>query len=199
MALYPDIQKNAQTEIDTVIGIERLPEFEDRPSLPFVEALYREVVRWKPVAPLGVAHTSTADDVYNGYFIPKGTTVISNIWAMTRDESIYPEPERFNPDRFFTADGKLSDDETVLAFGFGRRICPGRHNADPTLWAAFVSILSTFNIAKAKDDTGKEIEIDPNSYSDSLFSHPLPFSCSIIPRSETAKSLVQATMETHDF
>ncbi|KAF7374550.1 O-methylsterigmatocystin oxidoreductase [Mycena sanguinolenta] len=199
MALYPDIQKKAQTEIDTVIGIERLPESEDRPSLPFVEALYREVMRWKPVAPLGVAHTSTADDVYNGYFIPKGTTVISNIWAMTRDESIYPEPERFNPDRFFTADGKLSDDETVLAFGFGRRICPGRHNADATLRAAFVSVLSTFNIAKAKDDTGKEIEIDPNSYSDSLVSHPLPFSCSIIPRSETAKILVQATMETHDF
>ncbi|KAF7374575.1 Cytochrome p450 [Mycena sanguinolenta] len=118
MALHPDIQKKAQTEIDTVIGTDRLPEFEDRPSLPFVEALYRELMRWKPVTPLGNPRASTADDVYNGYFIPKGTTVISNIWAMTRDESIYPEPERFNPDRFFTADGKLDDEDTVLAFGF---------------------------------------------------------------------------------
>ncbi|KAF7374567.1 O-methylsterigmatocystin oxidoreductase [Mycena sanguinolenta] len=203
MALYPDIQKKAQTEIDTVIGTDRLPEFEDRPSLPFVEALYREVMRWKPAVPLGVAHASTADDVYDGYFIPKGTTVISNIWAMTRDESIYPEPERFNPDRFFTADGKLNDDDTVLAFGFsvsfGRRICVGRHNADATLWAAFVSVLSTFIIAKAKDDTGKEIEIDPDFYSDALISHPQHFTCSIISRSETAKSLVRATMETDDF
>ncbi|KAF7374563.1 O-methylsterigmatocystin oxidoreductase [Mycena sanguinolenta] len=203
MALYPDIQNKAQTEIDTVIGTDRLPEFEDRPSLPFVEALYREVMRWKPVAPLGVAHTSTSDDVYNGYFIPKGTTVMSNIWAMTRDESIYPEPERFNPDRFFTADGKLNDDDTVLAFGFsisfGRRICVGRHNADATLWVTFVSVLATFNVAKAKDDTGKVIEIDPNFYSDGSASHPQPFACSIISRSETAKSLVRATMETHDF
>ncbi|KAF7374540.1 O-methylsterigmatocystin oxidoreductase [Mycena sanguinolenta] len=199
MALHPSIQKKAQTEIDTVIGTHRLPEFEDRPSLPYVEALYREVMRWKPVGPLGVAHASTADDVYNGYFIPKGTTVISNIWAMTRDESIYPEPERFNPDRFFTVDGKLNDDNTVLAFGFGRRICVGRHNADATLWATFVSVLATFNIAKAKDDTGKELEIDPNFYSDSLISNPQPFACSIIPRSETTKSLVRATMETGDF
>ncbi|KAF7374558.1 Cytochrome p450 [Mycena sanguinolenta] len=97
MALHPDIQKKAQTEIDAVIGTDRLPEFEDRPSLPFVEALYRELMCWKPVTPLGLARASTADDIYDGYFIAKGTTVISNIWAMTRNESIYPEPERFNP------------------------------------------------------------------------------------------------------
>ncbi|KAF7346386.1 O-methylsterigmatocystin oxidoreductase [Mycena sanguinolenta] len=198
MAVHPDIQSKAQAEIDTVIGHHRLPGFEDRPSLPFVEALYREVLRWKPVLPLGVAHASSANDIYNDYFIPKGATVISNIWAMTRDESIYPDPERFDPNRFFTADGKLNDDPVTLAFGFGRRICVGRHNADATVWATIVSVLSMFNIAKAKDDTGKEIDIDPN-YSDAMISHPLPFPCSIIPRSETAKSLVQATtMETHD-
>ncbi|KAF7374525.1 O-methylsterigmatocystin oxidoreductase [Mycena sanguinolenta] len=194
MALYPEIQKKAQTEIDTAIGTDRLPKFEDRPSLPFVEALYRELMRWKPVAPLGTAHASTADDVYNGYFIPKGTTVISNIWAMTRDESIYPQPERFNPDRFLTADGKLNDDDTVLTFGFSISCF-----TDATLWITFASVLATFNIAKAKDDSGKEIEIDPDFYSDGSISHPQPFACSIIPRSETAKNLVRATMETHDF
>ncbi|KAF7346364.1 O-methylsterigmatocystin oxidoreductase [Mycena sanguinolenta] len=198
MALHPDVQKKAQTEIDTVVGIHQLPEFKDRPSLPYVEALYREVMRWKPVLPLGLAHASSADDIYNGYFIPKGTTVFGNIWAMTRDESIYPDPERFNPDRFFTADRKLNDDDTILAFGFGRRICVGRHTADASVWGTIVSVLSTFNIAKAKDATGEDIDIDPK-YSDAIVSHPLPFPCSIIPRSETAKSLVQATtMETHD-
>jgi len=197
MAVHPDMQKKAQNEIDTVIGTHRLPDFEDRPLLPFIEALYREVMRWKPVLPLGVAHATTADDVYNGYFIPKGATVLSNIWAMTRNESIYPEPERFNPDRFFTADGKLNDDDTVLAFGFGRRICVGRHYADATIWATIVSVLSTFNIAKAKDAAGNEIDIDP-TYSDGLISHPQAFACSITPRSDTAKSLVQSTAETHD-
>ncbi|KAJ6508848.1 cytochrome P450 [Mycena sanguinolenta] len=198
MALYPESQKKAQTEIDTVVGSNRLPEFEDRASLPYVEALYRETMRWRPALPLSVPHASNEDDTYNGYFIPKGTTVIGNIWAMTRDESIYPEPERFTPDRFFTADGKLNDDDTVLAFGFGRRICPGRHNADTTVWATIVSVLATFNIAKAKDVTGKEIDIDPK-YSDGAISHPGPIVCSITARSETAKALVQAMAETHDF
>ncbi|KAJ6466256.1 cytochrome P450 [Mycena sanguinolenta] len=198
MAPYPEIQKKAQAEIDTVIGPGQLPEFEDRPSLPFVEALYREVMRWKPVTPLGVAHASAEDDVYDGYFIPKGATVIANIWAMTHDESIYHEPDRFNPDRFFTADGKLNEDDTILTFGFGRRKCPGRHNVDATIWATIVSILSTFNIAKAKDATGKEIDIDPK-YSDGLVSHPEPFACSITPRSEMAKTLVQATAISHDL
>ncbi|KAJ6508743.1 cytochrome P450 [Mycena sanguinolenta] len=190
MAVHPEAQKKAQTEIDTVIGTHRLPEFEDRASLPYVEALFREVMRWRPALPLGVAHASSVDDIYNGYFIPKGTTVLSNIWAMTRDESIYSEPERFNPDRFFTADGKLNDDNTILTFGFGRRICPGRHNAEATVWATFVSVLSTFTIAKGKDADGKEIDIDP-VYSDGIVSHPEPFACSITPRSEIAKNLVQ--------
>ncbi|KAF7346398.1 O-methylsterigmatocystin oxidoreductase [Mycena sanguinolenta] len=198
MAVHPDIQKKAQTEIDTVIGTHRLPGFEDRPSLPYIEALYREVMRWKPVGSLGVAHATTEDDIYDGYFIPKGTTVISNIWAMTRDESIYSEPERFDPDRFFTADGKLNNDDTILAFGFGRRICVGRHLADATIWGTIVSVLSTFNIAKAKDDAGNEIDIDPR-YSDGMISHPEPFACSITPRSEVAKSLVQDTTETYDL
>ncbi|KAJ6502305.1 cytochrome P450 [Mycena sanguinolenta] len=210
MATHPEVQKKAQIEIDTVVGTHRLPGFEDRSSLPYVEAVYREVMRYRPVVPLGLAHANTADDIYNGFFIPKGATVISNIWAMTRDESLYPEPEQFDPDRFFTTDGKLNDDDTILTFGFGRRICVGRYNADASVWATIVSVLSTFNIAKAKDATGQEIDID-GGYTDGLISscqrvwilttmssHPLPFPCSIIPRSEAAKCLVQATIETEN-
>ncbi|KAJ6477370.1 cytochrome P450, partial [Mycena vitilis] len=192
MAVHPHVQKKAQREIDAAIGTHRLPEFADRPSLPFVEALYREVMRWRPVLPLGVAHATSEDDVYDGYFIPKGATVLANIWAMAHDESVYPEPDRFNPDRFFTADGKLNDDNIVLAFGFGRRICVGRHAAEATVWATIVSVLSTFNIAKAKDAAGNEIDINPR-YSDGMISHPQAFVCSITPRSETAKNLVEAT------
>jgi len=193
MATHPEIQAKAQNEIDTIVGTQRLPTFEDRASLPYIEALYREVMRWKPVLPLGVAHATIADDVYEGYFIPKGATVLSNIWAMTRDESIYPEPEEFRPERFFIEKGRLNDDP-ILAFGFGRRICVGRYAADATVWATIASVLSAFNIAKAKDAAGNEIEIDP-VYSDGFISHPPPFQCSITPRSEIARKLVQATDE----
>lgn len=72
MAVNQDIQKKAQAEIDRVVGRQRLPGFEDRNSLPYIEAIYREILRWKPPVPLGVPHATTEGDVYEGYFIPKG-------------------------------------------------------------------------------------------------------------------------------
>ncbi len=72
--LFPDVQRKAKEEIDSVIGFERVVNFDDQPSLPYMEALYREVLRWKQVLPLSVAHASTLDDVYKGYYIPKGET-----------------------------------------------------------------------------------------------------------------------------
>ncbi|KAJ6538983.1 cytochrome P450 [Mycena capillaripes] len=194
MAMNPEAAKKAQNEIDTVTSLSRLPGFEDRSALPYCEAVYREVMRWRPVAPLGIPRTTSEDDVYNGYFIPKGTIGLSNIWAMVHDESIYPNPEKFSPERFFNADGQLNANENILTFGFGRRACVGRHAADATVWAAIVSVLSAFNIAKANDSNGKEIDIKPG-YSDGVVSRPLPFKCSITPRSDAMKSLIEETTD----
>jgi len=72
MTLHPEVQRKAQAEIDTVVGTSRLPTFEDRTSLPYVEAIYREVLRWSPPLPMGAPHSLTEDDYFNGYFIPKG-------------------------------------------------------------------------------------------------------------------------------
>lgn len=72
MARYPEVQRKAQAEIDQLTGSTRLPRFEDRDSLPYIEALYREVSRWKQPMPLACAHALTEDDYYKGYFIPKG-------------------------------------------------------------------------------------------------------------------------------
>ncbi|KAG5337125.1 hypothetical protein C0989_010607, partial [Termitomyces sp. Mn162] len=121
MLLNPEAQRKAQDEIDSVVGRKRLPDFSDRPNLPYVEAVYREVMRWHPVAPLGLSHSTSADDVYNGYLIPKGTMVIANIWSMTHDESRYPDPDLFKPERFFDENGDLNTDNVIIAFGFGRR------------------------------------------------------------------------------
>ena len=52
MALYPEVQKKAQAEIDTVVGPHRLPDFEDRPSLPYINAIVKESMRWHVVLPL---------------------------------------------------------------------------------------------------------------------------------------------------
>ena len=80
MRLYPEVQKKAQEELDEVVGLSRLPEYEDRENLPYINALCKEVVRWHPVAPLGVAHRVSEDDVFNDYFIPAGSIVVGNTW-----------------------------------------------------------------------------------------------------------------------
>jgi cytochrome P450 len=73
MALHSNAQKRAQEEIDKIVGRDRLPTFTDRPSLPYVEAVYREIMRWRTGAPLGFPHAAVNDDMYKGYYIPKGT------------------------------------------------------------------------------------------------------------------------------
>lgn len=80
MTLYPEVQRKAQEEIDNVVGTRRLPSFDDREKLPYVDAIVKEVLRWHPVAPLGLPHMTTDNDIFNGYLIPKGALIISNIW-----------------------------------------------------------------------------------------------------------------------
>lgn len=77
MAIHPEVQKNAQNELDRVIGRSRLPNLQDQCSLPYTIALYRELLRWRPPATLGVPHVATDNDVYRGYYIPKGMLVSS--------------------------------------------------------------------------------------------------------------------------
>ena len=81
MALHPEIQKKAQADIEKVAP-NRLPTFDDYDSLPYIKAIIKEILRWGTIAPLGLPHRVMEDDVYGSYFIPKGATVISNIWYM---------------------------------------------------------------------------------------------------------------------
>ncbi|KIL67639.1 hypothetical protein M378DRAFT_73397, partial [Amanita muscaria Koide BX008] len=111
--------------------------------------------------------------------------------AVTRNEEKYPEPESFCPERFFKSDGTLDDDTVIYAFGFGRRICPGRHMAELMVWQVIALALATFNISKAKDKNGNEIDVDPDACTDSFTCYPLPFECTITPRSVQAVSLVR--------
>ena len=123
MVLNPDVMKKAQEELDRVVGKEHLPDFSDKDKLPYIDALVKELLRWNPPVPVGVPKRATQDDVYRGYFIPEGATVMENIWAIFRDPNIYPDPETFNPDRFLK-DGEnnpliLNPEDRV--FGSGRR------------------------------------------------------------------------------
>lgn len=80
MSLYPEVLRKAQAELDAVVGPNRLPDFEDRDALVYVNAIIKEALRWHVVTPLSVPHCTLEDDVFNGYFIPAGTTILPNIW-----------------------------------------------------------------------------------------------------------------------
>ncbi|KAH9055190.1 cytochrome P450 [Lactarius vividus] len=136
-----------------VLAMVLYPEFGDQDALPYVKAILYEVQRWNPLAPLGVPHLLTEDDVYNGYFIPAGSMIFSNSWAIFHNPTTYPEPSKFKPERFLdpAARAPLPD----ATFGFGRRICPGRFLALDTMWIIMANMLAAFEFLPATDADGR--------------------------------------------
>ncbi|KAF9447113.1 cytochrome P450 [Macrolepiota fuliginosa MF-IS2] len=190
MCLYPEVQKKAKAELDNVLR-GRLPEFNDRPNLPYINAMIKESMRWQLVLPLAVAHMCTNGDEYNGYYIPKGTIVIGNGWTILHDPEVFDDPLTYNPDRYLK-DGKIDPtvrDPNVAFFGFGRRICPGRYFSENSLFTYVTHLLAVYDIRPGLDKDGKEVEIKPEM-TNGLLSYPEPFSCRITPRSKEAEDLI---------
>ncbi|KAF8648401.1 hypothetical protein AX16_006310 [Volvariella volvacea WC 439] len=194
MAKYPEVQARAQAEIDQVVGNDRLPSLSDWDSLPYLRATVWEVLRWHSIGPLGLPHVSTEDNVYNGYFVPKGTKVVANIWRMMHDPEVYSNPDEFNPSRFLKI--KESDvperDPRLICFGFGRRICPGRLMAEASIFISCATILSTFNITE-NPKAGLKYEVES-----STISHLKPFKCDLKPRSAKAIELIKKPLPGED-
>ncbi|KIP09976.1 hypothetical protein PHLGIDRAFT_66583 [Phlebiopsis gigantea 11061_1 CR5-6] len=192
MVLYPDVQKKAQRELDYVIGVDRMPRLSDLSRLPYMNALCLEVHRWNPATPLGIPHRSSEDNFFQGYYIPRGSLLLVNIWHILRDPDVYPEPLTFKPERFLLQDGKIPErDPRSAVFGFGRRSCPGVNLAEATLFVMCATILSVFDITKAVED-GKEV-VPSGLHGPGTVSHPLPFQCQIRPRSSAAAALIRQT------
>ncbi|KLO04414.1 cytochrome P450, partial [Schizopora paradoxa] len=196
MILYPDVQRKAQEELDRVVGMERLPTFSDRKSLTYIGAIIKETLRWHPVVPLGVPHVPTQDSIVKGYAIPKGTIILANIWEFTRDPSRHRQPERFEPERFLGENPE--PDPYGSAFGFGRRICPGKELAVAILFIYVAQTLAAFTVGKALDADGNEIVPDED-YTNGIISRPKDFLCSIKPRSEKMVELINAVEFEHPF
>ncbi|KAH7870900.1 cytochrome P450 [Lentinula edodes] len=208
MTKYPECQKKAQEELDRVVGAKRLPDFDDRNSLPYIQAIVYEVMRQfclfssyclpTQYVSIGLPHFSSEEDVYDGYRIPKGSIVIANVWAMLHEEKIYTDPYIFNPDRYIRlADGQLDHDviKPLAGFGFGRRVCPGKHMAFSATWIAVASILSVFNISKALDADGDIIEPSMEYDTSTLQNRPRPFKCSIKLRSPERLHVMQTDVD----
>lgn len=194
MVLYPAVQAKGQAELDRVCP-GRLPNFDDFDALPYIKAIMLEALRWNPVAPEAIPHHTTENDVYEGYFIQKGSIVIGNTWAILHDETHYPDPFTFNPDRYFRPDGTFDSDvldPCVAAFGYGRRVCPGQWMAQDSMWITIACTLAAFSLDKKKDEAGNVVT-PSGEYDNGLLCYPKPFPCEIRPRSEEHATLVKAT------
>ncbi|KAF9235276.1 cytochrome P450 [Melanogaster broomeanus] len=169
MVLNPEIQEKAHAQVEAVVGKGRLPTLDDRPSLTYIDAYYARNVAMESCS---VPHAVVNDDVYDGYHIPKGATVLTNIWfehvvlarfrqCRTTNPNI-PKPFEFIPERFLNLDGTLTSDDVLnITFGHGRRMCAGRHFADVTLWSAMSLILALFKLSAPKDEHGNEVSFEP--------------------------------------
>ncbi|KAI0639049.1 cytochrome P450 [Trametes polyzona] len=199
MVTHPAVMRRAQAEIDALTGGRRLPTPDDRPALPYLEAVMQECMRWTAPVPLGLPHRLMEDDVYQGKTIPRGTLVFANIWNMSRNPDLFVEPDRFMPERYLEvvdeATAKKRDPWNYV-FGFGRRRCPGAHLADASLWLAMACMLATLDFGKALDTEGNAIEPRP-VYKNPTFRIPEPFPCKIAPRHERAIQMVQEALSEH--
>jgi cytochrome P450 len=194
MVLHPEIQEKARKILDEVVGENRLPTFEDRPKLKYIDYIVQETLRWCPVSPVGVPHRSLEDDTYNGMFIPKGSFVYANARAMTHDERIYANPDTFDPDRYAPLEeGGRGEPFPVGQFGFGRRVCVGKYLAEASVWIVVASMLQTFTFDKVKGADGKEITPEV-VLTNGLTSHPKTFPCQIRPRNQESTRLLEETV-----
>lgn len=177
---FPDVQAKTQSEIDNVVGRERLPVLEDRKNLHYLEAVIAETHRFCTVAYLSLPHKATRDSTLNGFHIPKDTVVLFNVWAMHHDEKEWDRPNEFDPSRFLDPKGQLVDIAGVksfLPFSAGRRVCSGESLAKKELFLVVARLLHQFSFTNPPGSPLPELvgEVGMNHF-------PKPFQVRVIER-----------------
>ncbi|KAH7343963.1 cytochrome P450 [Rhizoctonia solani] len=152
---HPAAQKRAHEELDAMYNEETLPRWTDEQTLPFIRAIVKETIRWRPPLPLTVAHRLEKDDYYKGYFLPKGSQLFCVAWAIHTNAERYEEPELFKPERFIGHSMSMAESlaqgdflkRDHFAFGAGRRVCPGIQKAEQDIFIAVSRLLWAFNFS----------------------------------------------------
>ncbi|KAF8792511.1 Cytochrome P450 2U1 like protein [Argiope bruennichi] len=149
MATYQDIQAKVHAEIDNIIGQNRPPSWNDHLQMPYTEATIMEIMRWRCAIPLNLPRYTLWETELNGYVIPKGCTVIANLWAILHNPKYWgPDAEIFRPERFLADDEKtLIKTEYFVPFSVGKRSCPGEPFARSEVFMYFVGIFQKFKVS----------------------------------------------------
>lgn len=172
------------------------PTWEDFPRLPYINMVVKETMRWRPVTPLAFPHALSKDDWVNDYFLPKGATVSLNVWCLHHDENVFPKPDQFDPSRF-EGRHKLAFDYAASSeymqrdhyvYGAGRRLCPGIHLSERSMFLGAARLLWAFNFEPAQDEKGNPIPMDTDpttGYTEGFLVCPRLYKCIVAPRLAT--------------
>ncbi|KAL3427534.1 cytochrome p450 [Phlyctema vagabunda] len=202
MCHYPEWQTKLQDELETVLG-GRCLGWEDRDSLPILRAVVKEVLRWRPPVPTGIPHRLEKDDIYNGYFIPAGATIHALEWGISRDQSVYPDPEAFRPERWLLPSYPSFKCGTTLKgyhqFGHGRRVCQGIDIVEQELFLVMGGLAWAFDISKKRDKDGSEIEVPLAKYTSLLIAKPEHFEFDLRVRDQERESIIEAAWREVDY
>ncbi|KAI8631789.1 cytochrome P450 [Xylariaceae sp. FL1651] len=201
LILYPEVQDKAHREISAVIGEDRSPQWSDMDKLPYINMIVKEGHRWRPILPLCFPHALGQDDWVEGKFLPKGTTVILNVWGMHMDPQVWEDPEKFNPDRY--KDHPLLAPEYVAGgdwqkrdhygYGAGRRICPGMYLAERNMLLSIAKLIWAFRFERRIGPDGKTLPVDSDpvtGYHNGFLYCPKDYGCQPVVRSDKVRETV---------
>ncbi|PIC28016.1 hypothetical protein B9Z55_020072 [Caenorhabditis nigoni] len=180
---YPEMQKIIHQEIDEYLGHHRrLLIMSDKNSLVYFNAFANETQRLANILPMNLPHALTRDVELKGYYLKKGTGVIHQIANVMTDETIFPNPYRFDPTRFIDENGKLRKVEELCPFSMGKRQCLGEGLARMEIFLLAANLFNYFEFLPASDGL-------PSLFKDfSLVSHVIPFKCRIRSRDHPEES-----------
>ncbi|KAF0319369.1 hypothetical protein GQ607_013337 [Colletotrichum asianum] len=202
LSAHPGVQDTANAELTKVVGDDRSPTFSDEADLPYIRAMGKEILRIRPVTNIGSPHYTTADIFYKDYFIPKNTVVAIPQYVLHYSSEKWDNPEAFDPSRylsypekagFYAAQGDAKGRDH-FDFGGGRRICPGMHLAENSLFVTLAKILWAFKIEPALDPSGNQIPVDlsDDAYEPGVNTLPKPFKARFVPRNTRRAEVLKA-------
>uniref|UniRef100_A0A7N0UBF0 Cytochrome P450 n=1 Tax=Kalanchoe fedtschenkoi TaxID=63787 RepID=A0A7N0UBF0_KALFE len=143
----PECLNRARDEIDALVGSDRLVQESDLPNLPYLHAIIMETLRMYPAGPLSIPHESSAECTVGGFRVPRGTMLMTNLWAIHNDPKLWPDPREFKPERFagVVEPGGGRDRFKLMPFGSGRRSCPGEALGIRMVGLAIGSVVQCFD------------------------------------------------------
>jgi cytochrome P450 len=143
---HPDKFLKARAELDAICGsnAQRLPNFGDEDSAPYIHACIKEIFRWRRIFIWTPEHELTQDLEFEGYFFPKGTNFVINHTNITTNPDLVESPEKFMPERWL--DGNEQDIlNGIWQFGAGRRVCVGYRLAQRSLFINLARLIYCFD------------------------------------------------------